>query len=428
MDFHSNFRRRKMEDVIIKNEFDHSYMLIEMGSQDQNTYPFRMITQNTIPGLLSCKIRYIEEVPYYGYDVTSKQSLEKQYHERKIKFEELKELFYGINRILRKAKEFLLEKEGFLLEPQYIFIDLESEELFCLYLPGLLWQDKESAKGRYRELADFLLDKADHKDEHAVNTVYQFYKMSKEDFFSFDAFIGFMEKEELILQAEERRKEEKKNSVITHDREPALSEIENPEDRQFLENSSDNEIKWWIPMALAGIGIVMVMAYLFIPYLRSLAFYLLLPGFSFIGMAVMIGIRSLYLKYRKKEEDNWKELSEPVSVEEYFDDILDSETVFFEEASYCLKWKEGHFSKEYYLTDFPVTVGKMKESVQLHIDDASVSRLHARLKEKGNTIILQDLDSTNGTIVNGKRLGAGEEVIIKRNDEIQFGKIIVNVV
>ena len=41
---------------------------------------------------------------------------------------------------------------------------------------------------------------------------------------------------------------------------------------------------------------------------------------------------------------------------------------------------------------------------------------------------MQDLDSTNGTFVNGRRLASGEEVVIKRNDEIQFGKIIVNVV
>ena len=88
-----------------------------------------------------------------------------------------------------------------------------------------------------------------------------------------------------------------------------------------------------------------------------------------------------------------------------------------------IKW-----SKEFILEDFPVTVGKMQSSVQMVIEDVSVSRLHARFRKQGNTIYLQDLDSTNGTYVNEKQLSAGEERIIKRGDEIQFGKIIVNVV
>ena len=93
-----------------------------------------------------------------------------------------------------------------------------------------------------------------------------------------------------------------------------------------------------------------------------------------------------------------------------------------------LPFTARHFSKEYVLESFPVTIGKLKESVQVEIKDASISRLHARLRKQGNTIYIQDLDSTNGTFVNGKRLLAGEDAIIKRGDEIQFGKIIVNVV
>ena len=129
--------------------------------------------------------------------------------------------------------------------------------------------------------------------------------------------------------------------------------------------------------------------------------------------------------YRKKIEGMVFDFDE----EEYFDDMLDNETVFFEnEICYHLKWKEGHFSKEFSLKDLPVTVGKMKGSVGICIEDASISRLHACFKEQGKEIVLQDLDSTNGTFVNGQRLLAGEESIIKRGDEIQFGKIIVNVV
>ena len=182
-------------------------------------------------------------------------------------------------------------------------------------------------------------------------------------------------------------------------------------------------------IVLFVIGIIITGSCFFMRGLRFSVLYIFILGISLIGIAVTLLIRYLYFLRSSQEMNFPEEPIQPVTVEEYFDDILDSETVYFdEEAVYCLKWKEKHFSKEFYLSDFPVTVGKLKDSVQLCIEDESVSRLHARFKEQGKRIILQDLDSTNGTKVNGKALMAGEEIIIKRNDEIQFGKIVVNVV
>lgn len=418
-----------VQETIIKNEFDHSYLFVKVESLKMDSYPFLMITQNNIPGLLNCRLRYIEDVAYYSYEISSKRSLEQEYNGRKIHFEDLKEIFYNIYIILKKAAEFLLDKDGFLLEPSYIFRDLETEELYCVYLPERILQSNKP--DNYRELADFLLDKTDHKDEHAVNCVYQFYKMSKEEFFSFEAFWSFLEKEELMLQVEHKRMEEKRNAgnILEKPIEFEPESVMKQDAKNVAVEEKKSKLNWWIPGISAGIGLFLLLLYTFIPYFRSIAIYLLLPGFSLIGMSIILFVRNIYLRYQRIKETDWIEPTKQVTVEEYFDNILDDRTVFFEdELSYCLKWKEGHFSKEYHLTEFPVTVGKMKDSVQLYIEDASISRFHARFQEKENAVILQDLDSTNGTYVNGRKLEPGEEIPIRVNDEIQFGKIIVNVV
>lgn len=424
-----------IENAIIKNEFDHSYMLLMTDRQIETSYPLRMITQNRIPGFLACKIRLEEENVYCSYDVTSKKSLDREFANRKMTFQDLQEFLYGISRIMKSADEFLLPYEGFFLKPQYIYRDLETEELYCMYFPALLYQNNQDnvSVGKYRELADFLLDKTDHKDEHAVNTAYQFYKMSKEVFFSFEAFISFMEREELLLQAEKKRIENKKNEEkIYANTFDAISEYDN---KKLITHETEkikktgNRVMLPAAIVLFVIGIIITGSCFFMRGLRFSVLYIFILGISLIGIAVTLLIRYLYFLRYSQEMNFPEEPIQPVTVEEYFDDILDSETVYFdEEAVYCLKWKEKHFSKEFYLSDFPVTVGKLKDSVQLCIEDESVSRLHARFKEQGKRIILQDLDSTNGTKVNGKALMAGEEIIIKRNDEIQFGKIVVNVV
>ena len=170
--------REIKRDAGIKNEFDHSYLLFLMEEEKREEYSFQMLLQNEIPGLLSCRVRYIEEDSYYSYEISSKRSLLQEYRDKKLYYADLKELFYKINGIIKKATDYLLEKDGFLLDPEYIFMDSQTEELYCVYLPVNDCTDTNVE--RYRGLAEFLLERTDHKDEHAVNAVYQFYKMSKD--------------------------------------------------------------------------------------------------------------------------------------------------------------------------------------------------------------------------------------------------------
>lgn len=56
------------------------------------------------------------------------------------------------------------------------------------------------------------------------------------------------------------------------------------------------------------------------------------------------------------------------------------------------------------------------------INDAEISRRHARLSLQGGKYVLEDLGSTNGTFVNGQRLGGPH--VLKPGDVISFGEQI----
>jgi pSer/pThr/pTyr-binding forkhead associated (FHA) protein len=67
----------------------------------------------------------------------------------------------------------------------------------------------------------------------------------------------------------------------------------------------------------------------------------------------------------------------------------------------------------------PVTIGR-EEGNALRLNDERVSRYHAKVQVEDNDIILTDLDSTNGTRVNGtavqiRRLRPGDQVSIGRS-------------
>jgi hypothetical protein len=57
--------------------------------------------------------------------------------------------------------------------------------------------------------------------------------------------------------------------------------------------------------------------------------------------------------------------------------------------------------------------------------DAGVSRRHARLWQQSDGYVLEDLQSANGTFINGQRLTANLPTKVRSGDEIGFGTLLV---
>jgi len=77
------------------------------------------------------------------------------------------------------------------------------------------------------------------------------------------------------------------------------------------------------------------------------------------------------------------------------------------------------------LTERHVVLGRSKEC-DVQVPDANVSRRHAELRQEGSTWWIVDLDSTNGTEVNGKRvprakLADGDKITLG-STELVFGR------
>ncbi len=58
------------------------------------------------------------------------------------------------------------------------------------------------------------------------------------------------------------------------------------------------------------------------------------------------------------------------------------------------------------LVDLPLTIGR-GDRCDVHLDDATAASTHARLAPSGGGWRIEDLDSTNGTFVDGERSAGG---------------------
>jgi pSer/pThr/pTyr-binding forkhead associated (FHA) protein len=71
------------------------------------------------------------------------------------------------------------------------------------------------------------------------------------------------------------------------------------------------------------------------------------------------------------------------------------------------------------LVDETVTIGRSPEN-SIRLEDVSVSGRHAALMLVGENCYLKDLNSTNGTRVNGQPVTS---VLLRAGDRIRFGKV-----
>ena len=72
-----------------------------------------------------------------------------------------------------------------------------------------------------------------------------------------------------------------------------------------------------------------------------------------------------------------------------------------------------------------VTVGRAPGCGVPLTDDSTVSQLHARIFRKDGRLLVEDLGSTNGTFLNGKRVSA--PVPLRVRDRLQIGATVLEV-
>ena len=72
-----------------------------------------------------------------------------------------------------------------------------------------------------------------------------------------------------------------------------------------------------------------------------------------------------------------------------------------------------------------IHIGRSPEN-DIQIDDSSVSRKHLIVRWKLNKPFITDLESKNGTLVNGKRIQSGREIEVKEGIPVGIGKIVIS--
>lgn len=378
-------------EAIYKRELNHSYMVLRCsGMELTERYDYRILMHNRIRRLLPCSMRQMDGEDFLYYDISSKQPLERLYEGGMLKASDLADIIREIAAVQADLGEYMLDESGLLLEEGMIFADVETKELHFAFYPG----NKEAVR-QYEGLADFFLGNTDHSQEQAVDLAYEFYRMSKTDYFVLSSFLPLLEK--------------KLASVKTGWEEESLAEMERLEGAALKADFGDNQDREEREKTGEKEG----------------------------KKAKKEGVFQRLLSFLKREKgaraetDISEEWSDMVwdSYEQQLYENGSQETVYFADLdkkerqiqkALCLRAEEGN--RKILLRDFPITFGKMKGRVTVVLEDHSVSRIHAQIEAAEDGMRIRDLNSRNGTCINGKKLLPNEAEPLREGDTVSFGR------
>ena len=128
--------------------------------------------------------------------------------------------------------------------------------------------------------------------------------------------------------------------------------------------------------------------------------------------------------YKKSDEENLPRFGR-IDMEEYrLSDDENGNTVQLSEQENPGRLYGHERGSRIDLRALPVTIGKAQSYADIILSDPSISRVHARIyRGDDGGIEIRDLDSTNGTWINGVRLMPNEKKTVHRGDEVRFGNM-----
>lgn len=403
-------------------DFRHNYLVIKKEDSGQDGYLIKMITENSIDGLIPCQERMINGESLLYYDITSRQSIQSILEAQPLQMRHLQKLFSGLRTISEAMEKFLLNPEDLLLLPEFVYMDMATWQYSFIYYPEKTGEENISL----RDLNEFFMRHMDSENMPLVEAVYQMADLLNRQQFVLDELITWFQENYDEECMEERIQEQ--NETMTQPNwnqgtqgteqemswNESIQEQHRSESRMTQGKGQEQKDNWNSAVRET------TMSYVRFPETEKKKS----PWKRFVEWVL--------------PNSKWKRKGHTADSSRYirYQDITEPEktpepdeyghTVF-------IPWVENSDNKLYGigksnkyhipLQKLPITVGKMAGAVDLVLNDQSVSRLHARISRDGNRFFITDLNSTNGTFRNGMRLEPNASEIIEPGDEIGIGKL-----
>lgn len=348
-----------------------SFMVIG-GDDFYPDYQIEMCKRNRIEPFLAFETVVADGQLEFWYDITGKQSLEEYVKHKKLESRELELLIKAVYRAVGAASNYLLSEDAIWLAPKYLFVTNSSKEIAVCFCP----LEQETFADKFRTLMEYILACIDHEEERAVTISYRMYQITLEPNYGIDDIWKLFGE---LGQTKTK---------------PDREEIQNIESQELTEEESTEEtgkLPFWEQWKMEGKRLIREGKRRLmkgIPYGERREHQMI-----FEPMEETIGHKEHQTIFLGKNREEQKVVKLAYLGEEPGRDVV------LDREFYCI----GN-----------------SEDADIVIQDETVSRLHARINKADGVYYIEDLNSRNGTWVNGKLLHYMEKIPLKHEDVIAF--------
>ncbi len=427
-------------EITYRREMKHNYLIIEPDEAGYDSYEVYMMAANGIEGLLRFHIKQIDNRKYYYYEITSKQPLNRVLEYHSLGDKELKRLIGGIEQILGRLAAYLLQEKQILLEPEYIYIEPEHFSVFLCLVPGRQGVFPEEMTGLLR----YLLGKVNHQDKECVVMAYGLYQESLKENYGLKDLLDIIGKNNAHESGDDEIIQTADNHEFNKDHDSLLSNSLKKETDQVDTVNDENKEVW--DFIKIGKGVITSIAVMIVVTtviwlcfgtagIRKFWFSGVLAGMICMITVLISAVRESRLQkernhkepdslHQKEESYEWQMIFEEgikdkvpeTEEEEILQTVLLTDTTAEQDVRYLRA--AGAETEDIAVSYVPFLIGKQEGLVDYVLDKDTVSRIHARIDREGEEYRISDLNSTNGTSVNGRLLETNETLVLKTGDEV----------
>ena len=370
-----------------------SYMVVIEPGQPLNMdgqLAEKMMQRQQIPGLLRWVSMEHEGDLTFWYQITGLKSLSDWLRHHTLDYALLGHLLSGLLALQEELPRFYLKAEHLLLQPEQIFLDASGEKAVFCYESLWIKDPQESL----RDLMETLLPKIDHGDKDAVRLGYGLYEKCQEE----NADIWHYVFEEGTYTEKTLRFEQETCEQAAPD---PVAET-NPKPRE--ECAGEQEKRLRTPMDS-------------IREKRNRISDTLAEKMPSVSA----------LSWMQSVKKNKKERPAPVYLFE-----PEQEAAVSANPTVCLSAKENAEGRLIYqgaggeqsfvIEGDTFLLGGRNDQADGQLQASGVSRNHARITREDDHYYIEDLNSRNGTYVNGKLLPYKQKCPVKPGDHLRFAR------
>lgn len=437
-----------------KRDMQKNYIVLK-GEENKSDYSMKMLANNKILGFLDMEIRSIDYKDEYYYDITGKQTMDIVFRKETLKEAPIKRILSEIIMTIKRSRDYLLLEDNFILSPQYIYMNLDGTDIKLIYFSG----HEESVGEQLLRLIEYMMDKVDYKDKTAVYLIYGIYKMCREEDCTFERMLEYLDGNE-SLEHDLERYEAREQEILRQ--EEAFIDME--EEVESEEEKKKYPLWVWaccVISVIVSVGVIALAANkgilfdfvtgkimlgkmaIVLGVIGALEAYCLLRLLDEKNMVAYIDKKTEYIKPVEEKRKVQKRDRENNLLSGFEMNCRNDNNEFYkevkvyeenqEQATVVLAERKSRYvllpeQKDTYMPipiqEFPFFVGTLKTKVDYAINSRSVSRFHAKIEQENEQFFLSDMNSTNGTFVNEKRLEPNEKVEITLGDFISFADVV----